>query len=57
MVERIRRFQLLNNQIFGTLLNYTQSVNDSGEEFFDEKIREFAPPMHHSIARDFPVSE
>lgn len=57
MVERIRRFQLLNNQIFGILSNYLQPVGESGEEIPDDRIREFAPPVHHSIAHSFPSGE
>lgn len=53
MVERIRRFQLLNNQIFGVLSNYLNSVRENGEEVMEEQIREFAPPVHHSLSRNF----
>ncbi|VDM40991.1 unnamed protein product [Toxocara canis] len=57
MVERIRRFQLLSNQIFGVLANYTQPMSDNGEELLEENVREFAPPVHHSIARQFSVQD
>lgn len=45
MVDRIRRFQLLNHQIFAILANFV----DQGEEV-EERVREFAPPIHPSIA-------
>lgn len=59
MVDRIRRFQLLNSQIFGVLDNYLQPVNESGEEMVDDSrvVREFAPPVHQSIAQQFPSCE
>ncbi|KAM3720431.1 Cytoplasmic FMR1-interacting protein [Dirofilaria immitis] len=53
MVERIRRFQLLNNQIFGVLNNYLNSVSENSDEVMEEQIREFAPPVHHSLSRSF----
>lgn len=53
MVERIRRFQLLNNQIFGVLNNYLNSVGENGDEMMEEPIREFAPPVYHSASRNF----
>uniref|UniRef100_A0A915AC39 Cytoplasmic FMR1-interacting protein n=1 Tax=Parascaris univalens TaxID=6257 RepID=A0A915AC39_PARUN len=57
MVERIRRFQLLNSQIFGILANYSQPMSENGEEPVEETVREFAPPVHHSIARQFPSQD
>ncbi|CAI5449352.1 unnamed protein product [Caenorhabditis angaria] len=46
MVERIRRFQLLNNQIIVILTNQLNENND--EEM--ERVREFAPPVHPNYA-------
>ncbi|VDN40103.1 unnamed protein product [Gongylonema pulchrum] len=58
MVERIRRFQLLNNQIFGVLCNYLHSFGENGEELQDARmIREFAPPVHHSLGHSFLPSD
>ncbi|VDO55579.1 unnamed protein product [Onchocerca flexuosa] len=57
MVERIRRFQLLNNQIFGVLNNYLNSVGENGEEIVEEQIREFAPPVYHSLSRSFASND
>ncbi|VDM07312.1 unnamed protein product [Wuchereria bancrofti] len=53
MVERIRRFQLLNNQIFVVLNNYLNSLGENGEELVEEQVREFAPPVHHSFSHNF----
>ncbi|VDN03135.1 unnamed protein product [Thelazia callipaeda] len=53
MVERIRRFQLLNNQIFGVLNNYLHSVGENSDGSIEEQIREFAPPVHHSLSRNY----
>uniref|UniRef100_A0A0N5A899 Cytoplasmic FMR1-interacting protein n=1 Tax=Syphacia muris TaxID=451379 RepID=A0A0N5A899_9BILA len=58
MVDRIRRFQLLNNQIFGVLDNYLQPAIEGNEDVVREKpVREFAPPIHQSIAQHFPSCE
>ncbi|CAI4224496.1 unnamed protein product [Auanema sp. JU1783] len=46
VVERIRRFQLLNNQIFAILNNFLSQ----SEEFEEERVLEFQPPMHPSIS-------
>ncbi|CAL2041016.1 unnamed protein product [Caenorhabditis brenneri] len=46
MVERIRRFQLLNNQIFIILTNQLNENNDDDHE----RVREFAPPVHPNYA-------
>ncbi|VDK48795.1 unnamed protein product [Anisakis simplex] len=57
MVERIRRFQLLNSQIFGVLANYSNLTSENGDESVEENAREFAPPVHHSVARQFPSQD
>lgn len=46
IVDRIRKFQILNSQIFSTLNNYRQSDKDASLEH----IRCFAPPVHPSVA-------
>ncbi|VDM67815.1 unnamed protein product [Strongylus vulgaris] len=51
MVDRIRRFQLLNSQIITILTNY---LNPS-EEFEEENVREFMPPTHPSLSGQYPV--
>uniref|UniRef100_A0A7E4V8X5 Cytoplasmic FMR1-interacting protein n=1 Tax=Panagrellus redivivus TaxID=6233 RepID=A0A7E4V8X5_PANRE len=43
-IERIRRIQSLNNQLFAILGNYMQ------HEEQDENIREYPPPMHPNAA-------
>lgn len=52
MAERIRRCQLLNNQIFGVLNNHLQTLSENGE-LGEDHIREFAPPVHHSLNQKF----
>ncbi|VDO21340.1 unnamed protein product [Haemonchus placei] len=51
MVERIRRFQLLNSQILTILCNYLTA----NEEFEEEHVREFMPPTHPSLTGQFSV--
>ncbi|KAK7504118.1 hypothetical protein BaRGS_00004422, partial [Batillaria attramentaria] len=46
IADRIRKFQILNTQIFSTLNKYLQSDDDSSMEH----IRCFAPPVHPSVA-------
>lgn len=48
MVERIRRFQALNNQIFSILTNQFSQYD---EQEFDTNVREFAPPVHPKAAQ------
>ncbi|XP_076441680.1 cytoplasmic FMR1-interacting protein 2-like [Babylonia areolata] len=45
VVDRIRKFQMLNTQIFSILNNYT----DGGSATPVEQIRCFAPPVHPSV--------
>lgn len=45
MVERIRHFHMLNNQIFAILTNFT--AVDEYEE--DRAVIEFQPPVHPSL--------
>ncbi|KAJ8297562.1 hypothetical protein KUTeg_024093 [Tegillarca granosa] len=47
MVDRIRKFQILNNQIFAVLNKYLKSDNDSVPV---EHVRCFQPPIHQSLA-------
>ncbi|XP_041358058.1 cytoplasmic FMR1-interacting protein-like isoform X2 [Gigantopelta aegis] len=48
MVDRIRKFQILNNQIFSVLNKYMKT-NDS-ESMPVEHVRCFPPPIHQSLA-------
>ncbi|KAK3732632.1 hypothetical protein RRG08_057326 [Elysia crispata] len=50
VVDRIRKFQILNNQIFSVLNKYLRT-NDS-EAMPTEHVRCFPPPIHHSMATD-----
>ena len=51
MVDRIRRFQVLNSQIFATLHKYMKtSTADSAENLPVEHVRCFQPPIHQSMA-------
>ncbi|GMT25093.1 hypothetical protein PFISCL1PPCAC_16390 [Pristionchus fissidentatus] len=42
MADRIRRLQLINTQILTILPNYLSST----DEFSEERVREYAPPVH-----------
>ncbi|GMR48351.1 hypothetical protein PMAYCL1PPCAC_18546, partial [Pristionchus mayeri] len=42
MVDRIRRLQLINNQILSILPNYLTST----DEFSEERVQEYLPPIH-----------
>ncbi|TMS38737.1 hypothetical protein L596_005392 [Steinernema carpocapsae] len=42
-VDRVRRVQLLNNQIFSVLNNYTQTF-----DAMDDRVRDLEPPIHGS---------
>uniref|UniRef100_A0AAX7TJZ8 Cytoplasmic FMR1-interacting protein n=1 Tax=Astatotilapia calliptera TaxID=8154 RepID=A0AAX7TJZ8_ASTCA len=48
MVDRIRRFQVLNNEIFAILNKYMKSGD--GENMPVEHVRCFQPPIHQSLA-------
>ncbi|KAL5012030.1 hypothetical protein ScPMuIL_010581 [Solemya velum] len=48
MVDRIRKFQILNNQIFAVLNKYLKT-NDS-DSLPVEHVRCFQPPIHQSLA-------
>lgn len=48
MVDRIRKFQVLNNEIFGILNKYLKSGD--GENMPVEHVRCFQPPIHQSLA-------
>lgn len=48
MVDRIRKFQILNNQIFAVLNKYLKT-NDS-DSIPVEHVRCFQPPIHQSLA-------
>ena len=50
MVERIRRFQMLNNQIFSVLCKHLRSAEQEGAESNLEQVRCFAPPVHQALA-------
>ena len=48
MVDRIRKFQILNNQIFATLNKYLKSADVDSVPV--EHVRCFQPPIHQSGA-------
>ena len=48
MVDRIRRFQVLNSQIFAILNKYMKSSDTDNLPV--EHVRCFQPPVHQSIA-------
>ncbi|KAM3934209.1 cytoplasmic FMR1-interacting protein 1 isoform 3-T3 [Leptodactylus fuscus] len=48
MVERIRKFQIINDEIFSTLDKYLKSGD--GENTSVEHVRCFQPPIHQSLA-------
>ncbi|KAK6173555.1 hypothetical protein SNE40_016982 [Patella caerulea] len=48
MVDRIRKFQILNNQIFSVLNKYMKTTD--AESMPVEHVRCFPPPIHQSLA-------
>ena len=48
MVDRIRRFQVLNSQIFAVLNKYLKSGDSDAASV--EHVRCFQPPIHPSLA-------
>lgn len=48
MVDRIRKFQILNNQIFSVLNKYMKTSD--AESLPVEHVRCFPPPIHQSLA-------
>merc|ERR1711874_740834 len=50
MVDRIRRFQVLNSQIFATLNKYLKTSFSESENMPVEHVRCFQPPIHQSLA-------
>lgn len=50
MVDRIRRFQVLNSQIFATLSKYLRTSSADSESMPVEHVRCFQPPIHQSLA-------
>jgi cytoplasmic FMR1 interacting protein len=50
MVDRIRRFQVLNSQIFATLSKYLKTSTADAENMPVEHVRCFQPPIHQSLA-------
>ncbi|CAE1145974.1 CYFIP [Acanthosepion pharaonis] len=48
MVDRIRKFQILNNQIFAVLNKYLKSSD--GDNTPVEHVRCYQPPIHQSLA-------
>ena len=49
MVDRIRRFQVLNSQIFAVLNKYLKASYTDGDMPV-EHVRCFQPPIHKSVA-------
>jgi cytoplasmic FMR1 interacting protein len=50
MVDRIRRFQVLNSQIYATLNKYLRTSTADAENMPVEHVRCFQPPIHQSLA-------
>lgn len=50
MVDRIRRFQVLNSQIFASLNKYLKTSCGETENMPVEHVRCFQPPIHQSLA-------
>jgi cytoplasmic FMR1 interacting protein len=50
MVDRIRRFQVLNGQIFAVLHKYLKTAYTETESLPVEHVRCFQPPAHPSKA-------
>lgn len=48
MADRIRKFQILNNQIFSVLNKYLS--NGDSEDTPIEHVRCYPPPIHQSLA-------
>ena len=46
MVDRIRRFQVLNSQIFASLNKYLRTSSADSENMPVEHVRCFQPPIH-----------
>jgi len=51
MVDRIRRFQVLNSQIFAQLNKYLKTSFAENENMPVEHVRCFQPPIHQSLAQ------
>jgi cytoplasmic FMR1 interacting protein len=51
MVDRIRRFQVLNSQIFAVLNKYLKASYTDGDMPI-EHVRCFQPPIHKSVAQE-----
>jgi cytoplasmic FMR1 interacting protein len=51
MVDRIRRFQVLNSQIFAQLNKYLNTSLSENENMPVEHVRCFQPPIHQSLAQ------
>lgn len=54
MVDRIRKFQVINNEIFAILNKYLKSGD--GENMPVEHVRCFQPPIHQSLASSWGAS-
>ena len=50
MVDRIRRFQVLNSQIFSVLNKYLSSSSNSAGSEQVEHVKCFQPPIHPAVA-------
>ncbi len=47
MVDRVRKFQILNNQVFAVLNKYLKPSDSDNLPV--EHVRCFVPPIHHSL--------
>jgi cytoplasmic FMR1 interacting protein len=48
MADRIRKYQILNNEVFAILNKYMKSVETDSSTV--EHVRCFQPPIHQSLA-------
>ncbi len=55
MVDRIRKFQILNSQIFGVLNKYLKSSD--ADNLPVEHVRCFQPPIHQSLTTNIWSAE
>ncbi len=56
MVDRIRRFQVLNSQILATLNKYLRTSTSETDNMPVEHVRCFQPPIHQSLAATAPTA-
>lgn len=55
MVSRIRKFQILNSQIFAVLNNYHSIRKEVDDVINDGQVRLFEPPIYESLTTEIEV--